>query len=85
MKTHNEAFGLTIRELRTAKRLTQEQLAFESGLSRTYISLLELGDRSPTLDSIMILCDALNIRPPTLFARVEALIRSDVPKDNVTS
>lgn len=85
MKTHNEAFGLTIRELRTAKRLTQEQLAFESGLSRTYISLLELGARSPTLDSIMILCDALNIRLPELFARVETLIRSDAPTDNVKS
>ena len=38
--------GQRIRELRTAKNWTQEELAHRSGMHRTYISTLELGERN---------------------------------------
>jgi len=41
--------------------MTQEQLGFETDISRTYISLLERGERSPTLDTIVKLSNGLNI------------------------
>lgn len=55
----NKAFGSTIRELRKTKGWTQEYLAFEASLDRTYISLIELGQKSPTLDTMMLISGAL--------------------------
>lgn len=74
MKNHNKAFGIVIRALRKERGHTQETLAFESGLDRTYVSLLELGSRSPTLDTILSLCNALGVSLASLAARIEAEI-----------
>lgn len=43
------AFGTALRDLRTARGLTQEALADAAGLDRTYPSLLERGLRTPTI------------------------------------
>lgn len=61
IRKHNRAFGNTLQKLRHEKAWSQEYLGFESDLSRAYISLLERGRRSPTLDTIMVLCAALQI------------------------
>jgi len=61
MKNNNIAFGLVIRELRKSRKLTQEALADLSLLDRTFISLIELGRNSPSLDTIFLLCEALCI------------------------
>lgn len=76
MKNHNKAFGTILRSLRRDRGYTQETLAFESGLDRTYVSLLELGSRSPTLDTIMTLCGPLNVSLTQLASEVEAEIRN---------
>ncbi len=68
--TPEEAFGLVLRELRKEKRLTQEQLGFESGLHRTYVSLLERGLRSPSLATIFSLANVLDVAPDRLIGRV---------------
>ena len=69
-----EAFGRVLREIRNSKRISQERLAFESGLHPTYISLLERGLRSPSLKAIVRLSTALELRPSDLLARVEGLM-----------
>lgn len=74
MTDHNKAFGKTLRALRKGRGYTQETLAFESGLDRTYVSLLELGSRSPTLDTMMTLCSALDVSLSQLAVKVEAEI-----------
>lgn len=61
MEKHNKVFGSVLREFRKAASQTQEALAFDAKLDRTYISLLELGQRSPTLDTMISLAKALNI------------------------
>jgi transcriptional regulator with XRE-family HTH domain len=65
------AFGAILRECRLEKGLTQETLGFESGLSRNYVSLVELGQRSPTLDTVEVLAQALGVSASTLIARAE--------------
>ena len=39
-----------IKELRTAKGLTQEQLASECGVQRTTITMIELGENKPAIE-----------------------------------
>lgn len=41
---------LNIKELRTAKGLTQEQLASECGVQRTTITMIELGENKPSVE-----------------------------------
>ena len=62
-----EAFGSNLRKRRLKQKLTQENLAFESGLSLRYIQNLESGDRQPTLETIFKLSFALNTSPQTLI------------------
>ncbi len=66
-----EAFGAVLREARKERGLSQEGLGFESGYHRTYVSLLERGLKSPSLQTIFELARALDIRPSELLARVE--------------
>ena len=41
---------LNVKELRTAKGLTQEQLASECGVQRTTITMVELGENKPSIE-----------------------------------
>jgi len=66
-----QAFGQVLRHLRTKAGLSQESLALEAGLDRTFISLLERGLRQPTLTTLFTLAHTLNIKPSKLIAAVE--------------
>ena len=50
----------------------QENLGFESGYHRTYISLLERGLKAPSLTAIFNLAKALNVNPSDLIHEVES-------------
>ena len=41
--------------------MSQQALAAKAGLDRTFISLLERGRRQPTITTLVILCDALEV------------------------
>lgn len=79
MKNHNKAFGKILRRLRRDRGLTQEELAFEAELDRTYISLLELGTNSPTLDTMMTLAAALETPLDEIVRRMLALLTPPRP------
>lgn len=53
-------FGIILRELRADNDLSQDELATRAGLDRTYISLLERGQRGPTLKIMLALGKALD-------------------------
>ena len=65
------AFGLVLRRLRQKAELSQEGLAFESGYHRTYISLLERGKKSPSLQTIFNLSKILRIELSDFIKNVE--------------
>ncbi|MBB6576347.1 transcriptional regulator with XRE-family HTH domain [Comamonas odontotermitis] len=51
--------------------MTQEQLGFEAGVERNYVSMLELGQRQPTVGTLFSLAKALQVRPSVLVALLE--------------
>ena len=63
--------GEELRKAREKAGLTQDELAFKAHVHRTYVSLLERGKKSPTIDVLFRLCDALGIAASRLIARVE--------------
>lgn len=61
------AFGARLRQLRTARGVSQDELAKLAGLHRTYIGGVERGERNISLDAIWKLADALETAPGDLF------------------
>jgi transcriptional regulator with XRE-family HTH domain len=62
------AFGRAIRAIRDRRGVSQESLALQCGLDRTYISGIERGTRNPSLTNILKLAVALDVPPAELFA-----------------
>ena len=60
-------FGKRLREERTKRDLSQEELGFQTGLDRTYISGIERGERNPSLKNISKLAKALKVPTSSLF------------------
>lgn len=56
-----EMLGIKIRKLRQKRKMSQEDLAFESELHRTYISDIERGARNVSIKNIEKIAKALNI------------------------
>jgi transcriptional regulator with XRE-family HTH domain len=59
--------GKKVRQIRKEQKITQAQLAFESGLSREQIYKMELGYTNMTLDSLLAIAAILDIHPKELF------------------
>lgn len=60
-----QAFAKSLKELRLAKGVTQED--FSDVSSRTYISLIERGLRCPTLEKVDALAEVLGVHPLALL------------------
>jgi transcriptional regulator with XRE-family HTH domain len=67
----SKAFGLVIRKLRVAKGLTQEDLGFDSELTRAYISSIELDQKLPSITTIAKLAKALGLTLAELMHHVD--------------
>lgn len=59
--TAREVFARNLRKLRRLQELSQEALALEAGMSRTYVSEIEKGDRNVSIDNMGALADALGV------------------------
>jgi transcriptional regulator with XRE-family HTH domain len=64
-----EVFARNLRKARNAKGLSQEALAYEAGIDRTYISALERGVYSATIDMVGKLAAVLDIEASALLER----------------
>ena len=64
-------FGKVVSELRRRSGISQEELGFQAGVHRTYISQIERGLKSPTLTVILKLAKALHRPASRLIASVE--------------
>lgn len=61
MKHVTGKIGNTVRHMRTRRGLTQRQLAEQAELSVPYLSLIERGERTPTLYALEGIADALGL------------------------
>ena len=67
---YTSSFAQVLRRQREVQGFSQEALAHETGLDRTYISLLERGKRLPTLATVVKLSNSLNMRPEEFVAEL---------------
>ena len=51
--------------------MTQEELAFRASVSRSYVSLLELDRKSPTVDTLLRIAGAMDAKASALIEQVE--------------
>ena len=72
--------GLNIQRLRREKGWSQEALAFESGLHRTYVSGIERGVRNPTVMIIEKLAKTFGVAPAELLADKSGSSRRGRPR-----
>ena len=60
------AFGEVLRASRTRAGMSQEGLGLACEIDRTYVSLLERGERQPTLSTLFALSEQLGVSAETL-------------------
>ena len=60
-----------LREVRTQQRLSQETIAKRSGISVSYVSMLERGMRTPPLETLESLAKALHVSPLYLLQELD--------------
>ena len=68
-----QALPEALKAVRVERRLTQEAVAHEAQVSVAYISYLENARKSPTVDSLVLVCGALKIPVSDLLRRAERL------------
>lgn len=64
-----QLLGVNVRRCRKLRGMTQEQLALEVGMERSYVSDLERGTRNPSVRALGRLADALGIEAQELLRR----------------
>jgi Helix-turn-helix. len=70
-KQLQKCFGESLRNLRIKKGMSQEKLAGECGLDRTFISLLERGLRQPTISTLFKISEVLEIKSSAFIKEIE--------------
>lgn len=67
----SKAFGVVVRVRRTELKLSQEELAHQAGVHRTYIGMIERGEKNITLENIDKISSALKLSVSELFKNLE--------------
>lgn len=68
-------FGQVLREHRNARGLSQEDLALNANVDRTFVSQMERGIRQPSITTLIKLSTALGVQPSAMVAKMEKLLR----------
>ena len=63
-------FGANLKRIRVGRGLSQEVLAFAASLHRTEVGMLERGVRLPRIDTLVKLCNSLDVAPDELLGGI---------------
>lgn len=69
--------GQNIRTIRKSKCLSQEKLALDAGLDRSYVGGIERGERNTTVLNLFKLGQALNVSPEMFFKNTSSLFERE--------
>jgi transcriptional regulator with XRE-family HTH domain len=72
-----DTFASNLRRLRNAKGLSQDELAYQADVSRSYLSQIEKGSFNVSLKIIGKLADTLGVEPEEFLKR--RMKRAGVP------
>lgn len=82
MRSHQDpellrAFATELRARRGAAGLSQEALAFQCGVNRTFVAKLELAQTSPSLSTLFRIAEGLEAEPGELIDAVARRLRKE--------
>ena len=75
-----EAFGKVLRQKRKERGWSQEELAGQAGIAMRYVSLLECNKRQPTISTMYVICEALNMTMSDFMGLIEFEMPEKVKK-----
>jgi len=82
-KEHLELLSTHLRNIRKRLGITQLELSKISGVSNTHISDIERGDSIPSLKTLLVLCDGLEIHISELFEHPASVLPRRLEKDTL--
>ena len=82
MPYNSQILGIVIGTERVRKGMTQEQLSGLAGISRTHLAALESGRKSPKVETLWRIAEALSVRPSRLMALTEKSLEKGEEIDN---
>ena len=62
-----EAFGRNLRSIRKSKGFSQERLAYDAGIDRSYLGKIERGEVNVTIEKLYLLAECLRCHPSELL------------------
>lgn len=68
-----EAFGRNLRAIRKSKGFSQERLAFDAGIDRSYVGKIERGQVNITVEKLYVLAELLQCSPKDLVPDLHGL------------
>jgi len=71
MPYNSKTLGLIIGTERVKRGMTQEQLSGLAGISRSHLAALESGQKSPKVNTLWRIAEALSVKPSRLIAMME--------------
>lgn len=66
-----QTIGSRIKNIRTKKKLTQEQLSEKVGINPKYLSSIERGLENPTLNTLIKVSESLNVNLDDVFSQLQ--------------
>lgn len=76
-----KAFGEVLRAARESKKLSQEKLALNAGISRNSIGSLEKGEFAASIDTLFKVADGLDMLPEELITETRLRLSKDLKCD----
>ena len=69
--------GRVIQQFREERGVSQEVMSGLAGIGRTHLSAIERGERRPTMDTFFKICEAMNVCPSTVMAKIEEELKDN--------
>lgn len=65
------SLGTELKKARESAGLSQETVAFDAEIDRSYLSDIERDLHSPTVERLLRICKAIGVKPSEIFRRFE--------------